>query len=284
LPARVWLQPQSCAQPNTVWAINSRGKGLVAGQHYGTGGPNRGYRGYTRNQGGVGAASNYEHAFNNYQFADDAFWTHGAHTLKFGADIEAQQYNYIARVTPGGRWNFLQTCSSFLTNKAKHFEAGIPSTITPRELRQDPDRRVFQDDWRLRSHLTLNLGLRYEMVTVIKDGQGKITSLPNITDAAPQCGVQFDSSFAPGGQQLRGSQALSVVALALTITTLPVTPGWIRQQILPSRGKIVLQRIGTRLRGYPRCQIFMNVRPGLQHKEIGRAAAGAHRKYQSPRD
>jgi hypothetical protein len=154
--------------------------------------------GYTRNQGGVGAASNYEHAFNNYQFADDAFWTYGAHTLKFGTDIERMQYNYIARVTPGGRWNF-SNLASFLTNKAKHFEAGIPSTITPRELRQTLIAGYVQDDWRLRSHLTLNLGLRYEMVTVIKDAQGKITSLLNIGDPAPQCGVQFDSSFAPGG-------------------------------------------------------------------------------------
>ena len=154
--------------------------------------------GYTRNQGGVGAASNYEHAFNNYQFADDAFWTHGAHTLKFGTDIERMQYNYIARVTPGGRWNF-SNLASFLTNKAKHFEAGIPSTITPRELRQTLIAGYVQDDWRFRPNLTLNLGLRYEMVTVVKDAQGKITSLLNITDAAPQCGVQFDSSFAPGG-------------------------------------------------------------------------------------
>src|ERR1700687_5978435 len=152
--------------------------------------------GFTRNQGGVGAASNYEHAFNNYQFADDAFWTHGTHTLKFGTDIERMQYNYIARVEPGGRWNF-SNLAAFLTNNAKYFEAGIPSTITPRELRQTLVAGYLQDDWRFRPNLTLNLGLRYEMTTVLHDAQGKITDLVNITDPAPQCGVQFTAAFAP---------------------------------------------------------------------------------------
>src|SRR6266852_6317707 len=179
-------------------AINPAAKDLSLGSTTGQTAPLVAISGYQRNQGGVGAASNYEHAFNNYQFADDAFWTHGAHTLKFGTDIERMQYNYIARVTPGGRWNF-SNVAAFLTNKAKHFEAGIPSTITPRELRQTLIAGYVQDDWRLRSHLTLNLGLRYEMVTVIKDAQGKITSLLNISEPAPQCGGQFTSSFAPGG-------------------------------------------------------------------------------------
>jgi hypothetical protein len=151
--------------------------------------------GYTRNQGGVGAASNYTHSFNNYQFADDAFWSRGTHTLKFGMDIERMQYNYIASVEPGGRWNFTNL-AAFLTNSAKYFEAGIPSTITPRELRQTLVAGYLQDDWRFRPNLTLNLGLRYEMTTVLHDAQGKITNLVNITDPAPQCGVQFTADFA----------------------------------------------------------------------------------------
>ena len=165
--------------------------------------------GYSRNQGGVGAASNYEHAFNNYQFADDAFWIHGAHTMKFGVDVERMQYNFIARVEQGGRWNF-SNLTSFLTNNARHFEAGIPSTVSPRELRQTLVAGYVQDDWHLRQNLTLNLGLRYEMVTTIKDAQGKTTSLLNISDPAPQCGVQFTAPFAPGGTQPAGSVCGSV--------------------------------------------------------------------------
>jgi hypothetical protein len=165
--------------------------------------------GFQRNQGGVGSASNYEHTFNNYQFSDDAFWTHGAHTLKFGADIERMQYNYIARQNPGGRWNF-PDIAAFFNNQSSHFEAGIPSTITPRELRQTLVAGYVQDDWRLRPNLTVNLGLRYEMTTVINDAQGKITSLLNITDAAPQCGTQFTSPFKPGGVSPPGAVCGSV--------------------------------------------------------------------------
>ncbi len=165
--------------------------------------------GMTRNQGGVGSASNYEHTFNNYQFADDAFWTHGTHTLKFGTDIERMQYNYIARQNPGGRWNF-SGVASFLSNQPVSFEAGIPSTITPREMRQTLFAGYVQDDWRFRSNLTFNLGLRYEMTTVLKGAQGRVTNLVNISDAAPQCGKQFTSPFAPGGISPPGASCGSV--------------------------------------------------------------------------
>jgi hypothetical protein len=154
----------------------------------------------TRMPGGVGTGSYYLHTFNNYQFYDDAFWTHGAHTLKFGGGVERMQYNFEAFQNQGGLWKF-STISDFLTNNAHHFEQGIPSAITPREMRQTLFAGYVQDDWRFRPNLTLNLGVRYEMVTVINDAQGKITSLLNISDPKPQCGVQYTSpilSTVPG--------------------------------------------------------------------------------------
>jgi hypothetical protein len=146
--------------------------------------------GLTRMPGGVGTGSYYLHTFNNYEFYDDAFWTHGAHTLKFGGGVERMQYNYEAFQNQGGLWKF-PDMAAFLHNQATHFEEGIPSAITPRELRQTLIAGYVQDDWRFRPNLTLNLGVRYEMTTVINDAQGKITSLPTIDAPDPQCGVQY---------------------------------------------------------------------------------------------
>jgi hypothetical protein len=146
--------------------------------------------GLTRMPGGVGTGSYYLHTFNNYEFYDDAFWTHGAHTLKFGGGVERMQYNYEAFQNQGGLWKF-SNMAAFLSNAPTHFEEGVPSAIQPREMRQTLFAGYVQDDWRFRPNLTLNIGVRYEMTTVINDAQGKITSLPTIAAPDPQCGVQY---------------------------------------------------------------------------------------------
>lgn len=185
-------------------AINSAAALTSLGSMPGETAPTIAISGFSRDQGGVGAASNFIHTLNNYQFADDAFWTHGAHTVKFGTDIERLQYNFIGNVEAGGRWNF-SNLAAFLNNNAKHFEAGIPATITPRELRQTLFAGYVQDDWRIRPNLTVNVGLRYEMATVIEDAQNKTTSLVNIFDSSSlstaqsnlRCGMAYSTPNFP---------------------------------------------------------------------------------------
>ena len=157
--------------------------------------------GTTGMQGGVGSGAYYIHPWNSFQYYDDAFWTHGAHSIKFGAGVERMQYNLFSDQNPGGRWNF-GGLTDFLSNNPSHFEAGLPLTATPREFRQTLFGGYVQDDWHLRPNLTLNIGLRYEMVTVLNDTQGKITDLVNISDPGPRCAIQYTAAaFAaiPGG-------------------------------------------------------------------------------------
>ena len=195
--ARVGFSRTHARNLTPAGAVNSAALLTSLGSMPGQTAPMMAISGYTRNQGGVGSAPFFDHVLNNYQFSDDAFWTFGVHNLKFGTDIERMQYNLTAHENPGGRWNFANL-AAFLTNNAKHFEAGIPSTITPRELRQTLFAGYVQDDWRFRPNLTLNLGLRYEMTTAINDAQGKITNVVDIAGPKLQCGTLFNSGFNPG--------------------------------------------------------------------------------------
>src|ERR1700687_1345330 len=138
---------------NPTTAVNPAAKDPTLGT-LGQNAPEISITGYTRMPGGVGVGSYYLHTFNNYEFYDDAFWTHGAHTLKFGGGVERMQYNYEAFQNQGGLWKF-PSLPALLSNQATHFAEGIPSAITPRELRQTLIAGYVQDDWRFRPNLTL---------------------------------------------------------------------------------------------------------------------------------
>jgi len=91
--------------------------------------------------------------------------TKGTHSLKFGFAFERMFLNFLADTDPNGIWQF-PGVKEFLTNSPKRFQGGVANTLTPRNLRQNVLGFYFQDDWRARPNLTLNLGLRYETSTV----------------------------------------------------------------------------------------------------------------------
>ena len=147
--------------------------------------------------GGVNGNSNFIYAWNSFQGYDDAFWTHGTHSLKFGGGVERMQLNRLSHTDPSGVFTF-STLSDFLTNNPSKFTGEDASSVRPQGLRQTIFGLYIQDDWRFRPNLTLNLGLRWEMATVINDNHGGIVNLVNMTDTAPLCG-RPDPNCTPGG-------------------------------------------------------------------------------------
>jgi hypothetical protein len=143
--------------------------------------------------GGVGGLPTYLYDWNSFQWYDDAFWTKGAHSIKFGFAAERMHLQATALTDPNGIWNF-PDLQSFLTNNPSKFTGGVASTLTPRNLRQSIFGGYIQDDWRFRTNLTLNIGLRYEMATVPTETTGKIVNLRNLTDPLPVCGVMVTGS------------------------------------------------------------------------------------------
>src|SRR3984893_4835776 len=140
--------------------------------------------GLTDMSGGVGGLPTYLYGWNSFQWYDDAFWTRGTHSVKFGIAAERMLLQVTAITDPNGIWSF-GGLQNFLTNNPTHFQGGIVSSLTPRDLRQTIFGAYVQDDWRWTPNLTLNLGLRYEMATVPTEIHGKIANLPTVDAALP---------------------------------------------------------------------------------------------------
>jgi len=138
--------------------------------------------------GGVGGSPTYFYHWNSLQAYDDAFLTKGTHSLRFGGGFEHMMLNVIADTDPNGIWRFTDW-AGFLTNNPTKFQGGIASTLSPRNLRQNIFGVYLQDDWRWKSNVTLNIGLRYEISTVLKETSGKTANLTNLSDPLPVCGT-----------------------------------------------------------------------------------------------
>jgi hypothetical protein len=143
--------------------------------------------GLTFFSGGLGTPSQYRFHWTSIQASDDISLTRGAHSLKLGVNVERMRDNILAVSNRGGEFAF-SSLSDFVINRPFSLSVAIPSAISERGIRQTIVGAYFQDDWRWRPNVTLNLGVRYEMATVPTEVQGKLTVLRRITDAQPHLG------------------------------------------------------------------------------------------------
>jgi len=154
--------------------------------------------GITDFQGGTESGSHYLHTWNSYQYYEDAIWTKGTHTIKFGFGAERMQFNTHTYQSPGGRYIFNGGYTTFLEGLPSHWEAGLLNVVDqPRELRQTTFAVYAQDDWKAKSNLTVNIGVRWEPTTVLNDAQGRYSNLATISATFPTCGTPFSVSAPP---------------------------------------------------------------------------------------
>src|SRR3984893_2395082 len=131
--------------------------------------------------GSLGAVSSDLLAWNSFQFYDDAFVTRGTHTLKFGLAVEHMQNDeFSGGIPPNGLFTF-DTLQKFLTNLPTSINVDDPATTRPVYVRQTLFGAYAQDDWRARSNLTVNFGLRYEPVTLPTEAHNTFAVLTSIT-------------------------------------------------------------------------------------------------------
>jgi len=149
--------------------------------------------GITGTGGGPGAADYAKLQFTSYQASQDVFVLRGKHSMKLGINVEHMQNNFDTPNTTGGSFNF-GTLAAFLQNIPSRFAALYPESDTVRSMRETLVGGYFQDDFRWTNTLTLNLGLRYEMMTIPTEIDGKVAMLKNLTDPAVTVGGKIHDS------------------------------------------------------------------------------------------
>lgn len=131
----------------------------------------------------------------------DFNYTRGAHALQFGGSFKRTWDNTVV-ANPSSRGNY-----TFLS--LRNFMLGAPSTFNvyvPGPAARDPNDVTsyltrnyrmniygfyLQDDIKIGSRMTLNLGARYELQTGPTEVENRITNLDSLTAPAPTVGGQY---------------------------------------------------------------------------------------------
>lgn len=141
--------------------------------------------GLTNFTGGLSAIAPQLDPYISWQAYDDASYVRGIHSMQFGANFEWIRNSRFNTPRPGGQFNF-SSIANFLTNQPLTLSADGPNSSTPRDMRDKTLGLYFHDNIRVRSNLTVNVGMRYEPSAVPYEEQGKIQSLLTLTSSAPQ--------------------------------------------------------------------------------------------------
>src|SRR3984957_6025632 len=143
-----------------------------------------------------------------YQFNDSVSMQRGKHAIKFGGEVLLNRSDDNVTSNNKGPVAF-RSLDNFFTGTLK--TAHITSGDTARSLSDEGYALFVQDDWRVTPRITVNLGLRYELTTVVQadnnllgnflPGQGMFQvgspQLPNVMngdhkDFAPRVGFAWD--------------------------------------------------------------------------------------------
>lgn len=182
--------------------------------------------------------SNFSNTTNLYQFAEDMVYTRGNHSMKIGGDFEKYGLNFDGGSRDFGAFTWGSMTDFLQDNRVVTFTIGAPGSSARRTMRQRFLGLYFQDDWKVRSRLSVNLGLRYEPFSIPTEKWGRLATIrdwrtatemqnnipffnnPSKKYLSPRVGFAWDPQ-GNGKTSVRGG---------LGIFYLPATLGWWRTQ------------------------------------------------------
>lgn len=145
---------------------------------------------------GFGGFGPFPFVQNNYEGADSVTWTRGAHNIRFGGSLTRVQSNANGLTAFTRPYFGFDNALTFAAD-APSYEGGLAASLTTGQITGAiyNDRRQFfsffwQDDWKVRPNLTLNLGLRYESFGNFNEVN------PDTTNIVFQGGATFEQQIA----------------------------------------------------------------------------------------
>jgi len=138
-----------------------------------------------------------------YQFVDYVSYLRGNHAFKFGGEIRHNGVDVGAYGGSKGMIKFTGTGDAFAGATAlEDFLTGFPSTANiqlgspQRHLTTWEYAGSIQDDWRVTPKVTVNLGLRYDYITPLRESNDLLGNF-DPTDGLLQVGKQISSPYNP---------------------------------------------------------------------------------------
>ena len=116
------------------------------------------------------------HNTNNvFQYQGSLSYTHGAHSIKAGAEVIRRQLNYLQSPIPLGALLYVGLTGNALEDVLIGYNFGYERSndLFEQGFRMWEPSGYVQDDWRATKNLTLNLGLRYDLFTPITEAHGR---------------------------------------------------------------------------------------------------------------
>jgi hypothetical protein len=134
---------------------------------------------------------------NTYQYNDIVSWQRGRHSLRLGGEVRLQQFNIDILTGTSGEFNFTSGptsgpnsanidpnsgfgFASFYLGAASNAYIALPERLG---WRAKYFAGFVQDDWKMRSNLTVNVGFRYEIPKPVTEAHNQMSfidpTLPN---------------------------------------------------------------------------------------------------------
>jgi hypothetical protein len=127
------------------------------------------------------------------QVGENLIWIHGNHNFTFGGDFRRLDFNQLSQQNPRGTFVFT---GAFTGNSFDDFLLGYPATASiaygnaDKYFRQSWVDGFVNDDWRIKSNLSINFGLRWDFQAPVDEKYNRLVNLnigSGFTSAEPVC-------------------------------------------------------------------------------------------------